>query len=389
MDSRGDVGAGYVQSTRVSCSPARITPWTAGVMLGQGTYKVLMYHVLHQGLHHGQQGRCWGRVRTKYSCIMFSTKDYTLDSRGDVGAGYVQSTHVSCSPPRITPWTVGTMLGQGTYKVLMYHVLHQGLHPGQQGRCWGRVRTKYSCIMFSTKDYTLDSRGDVGAGYVQSTHVSCSPPRITPWTAGRCWGRVRTKYSCIMFSTKDYTLDSRGDVGAGYVQSTHVSCSPPRTTPWTAGRCWGRVRTKYSCIMFSTKDYTLDSQGDVGAGYVQSTHVSCSPPRITPWTAGVMLGQGTYRKYSCIMFSTKDYTLDSRAMLGQGTYKVLMYHVLHQGLHPGQQGDVGAGYVQSTHVSCSPPRITPWTARVMLGQGTYKVLMYHVLHQGLHPGQQG
>ena len=103
----------------------------------------------------------------------------------------------------------------------------------------------------------------------------------------------------------------------------------------------------------------------------------------------MMLGQGMYRKYSCIMFSTKDYTLDSRAMLGQGTYKVLMYHVLHQGLHPGQQGDVGAGYVQSTHVSCSPPRITPWTARVMLGQGTYKVLMYHVLHQGLHPGQQG
>ena len=141
---------------------------------------------------------------------MFSTKDYTLDSRGNVGAGYVQ-------------------------KVLMYHVLHQGLHPGQQG--------------------------DVGAGYVQSTHVSCSPPRITPWTAGRCWGRVRTKYSCIMFSTKDYTLDSRGDVGAGYVQSTHVSCSPPRITPWTVG-----------------------------------------------------------------------------AMLGQGTYKVLMYHVLHQGLHPGQQG---------------------------------------------------
>ena len=133
LDSRGDVGAGYVQSTHVSCSPPRITPWTAGVMLGQGTYKVLMYHVLHQGLHHGQQGRCWGRVRTKYSCIMFSTKDYTLDSRGDVGAGYVQSTHVSCSPPRITPWTAGEMLGQGTYKVLVYHVLHQGLHPGQQG----------------------------------------------------------------------------------------------------------------------------------------------------------------------------------------------------------------------------------------------------------------
>ena len=286
MDSRGDVGAGYVQSTRVSCSPARITPWTAGVMLGQGTYKVLMYHVLHQGLHHGQQGRCWGRVRTKYSCIMFSTKDYTLDSRGDVGAGYVQSTHVSCSPPRITPWTVGTMLGQGTYKVLMYHVLHQGLHPGQQGRCWGRVRTKYSCIMFSTKDYTLDSRGDVGQG----------------------------TYKVLMYHV------------------LHQGLHPGQ-------------------------------QGDVGAGYVQSTHVSCSPPRITPWTVG--------------------------AMLGQGTYKVLMYHVLHQGLHPGQQGDVGAGYVQSTHVSCSPPRITPWTARVMLGQGTYKVLMYHVLHQGLHPGQQG
>ena len=66
----------------------------------------------------------------------------------------------------------------------------------------------------------------------------------------------------------------------------------------------------------------------------------------------MMLGQGTYRKYSCIMFSTKDYTLDSR-------------------------GDVGAGYVQSTHVSCSPPRITPWTAGVVLGQGTYKVLQCH------------
>ena len=287
LDSRGDVGAGYVQSTHVSCSPPRITPWTAGVMLGQGTYKVLMYHVLHQGLHPGQQWRCWGRVRT-------------------------ESTHVSCSPPRITPWTVGVKLGQGTYKVLMYHVLHQGLHHGQQGRCWGRVRTKYSCIMFSTKDYTLDSRGDVGAGYVQSTHVSCSPPRITPWTVGTMLGQGT--YKVLMYHV------------------LHQGLHPGQ-------------------------------QGDVGAGYVQSTHVSCSPPRITPWTVG--------------------------AMLGQGTYKVLMYHVLHQGLHPGQQGDVGAGYVQSTHVSCSPPRITPWTARVMLGQGTYKVLMYHVLHQGLHPGQQG
>ena len=310
---QGDVGAGYVQSTHVSCSPPRITPWTAG--------------------------RCWGRVRTKYSCIMFSTKDYTLDSRGDVGAGYVQSTHVSCSPPRITPWTAP----------------------------WG----------------------DVGAGYVQSTRVSCSPPRITPWTAGVMLGQGTYKVLMYHVLHQGLHMDSRGDVGAGYVQSTHVSCSPPRITPWTAGemlgqgtykvlmyhvlhqglhpgqqgRCWGKVRTKYSCIMFSTKDYTLDSRGDVGAGYIQSTHVSCSPPRITPWTAGVMLGQGTY--------------------------KVLMYHVLHQGLHPGQQGDVGAGYVQSTHVSCSPPRITPWTVGAMLGQGTYKVLIYHVLHQGLHPGQQG
>ena len=234
LDSRGDVGAGYVQSTHVSCSPPRITPWTVGAMLGQGTYKVLMYHVLHQGLHPGQQG--------------------------DVGAGYVQSTHISCSPPRITPWTAGAMLGQGTYKVLMYHVLHQGLHPGQPGRCWGRVRTKYSCIMFSTKDYTLDSRGDVGAGYVQSTHVSCSPPRITPWTAGVMLGQGT--YKVLMYHVLH--------------QGLH---------PGQQGRCWGRVRTKYSCIMFSTKDYTLDSRGDVGAGYVQ---------------------------------------------------KVLMHHVLHQGLHPGQ-----------------------------------------------------
>lgn len=195
----------------------------------------------------------------------FSGSEYIRVTRGATGAGTVDPGY----PQPISVWGWGKFGAKG---------IDAALYSGTK------------CYFFSGTEYIRVTRGEVGPGTVDPGY----PQPISVWG----WGSFGAKgidaalYSgpkCYFFAGTEYIRVTRGNTGAGTVDPGYPK--PISVWGWGAFGAKGINAALYSgpkCYFFSGAEYNRVTRGNTGAGTVDSGY----PKPISVWGWGAFGAKG-------------------------------------------------------------------------------------------------
>ena len=197
-------------------------------------------------------------------CYFFLKSEYLRVTRGDTGPGTLDPGY----PADILNWQWGSFAPHG---------IDAALHSGTK------------CYFFAGDQYIRVTRGDIGAGTIDSGY----PKNISNWgwgnfahngtTTRNSPGIDAALYSgsrCYFFAGDQYIRVTRGDTGAGTIDSGY----PKNISNWGWGN-FGRhgidaaLHSGSKCYFFSGDEYIRVTRGDTGAGTIDPGY----PRKISQW----------------------------------------------------------------------------------------------------------